>query len=391
MRHGLDIPDLIQSGRGLNASIKRAYRLGLFTMIRKNKRTILKFNDLPPLFRVDYSVRDIIALNHFRVEAFTVAHVGNYELQERLKKLAADIWKKHEETDAMQEFLKKSKPILDGYKWNDKVPPDGWLKTNLQTAVNTSHSAAKFIRATDPSLAGIYGFIILLTTGDDKVRPAHAKLNRTVARINTPAGDLIIVPLDWNCRCRNDYLTADEVNQEDIYEYTPERLKELEENIGKDFRRNPGKDNSIWGKWLESGLKEINLNEVTERMLEFARSDMKLTGFEIPEDFIEKFNRAVKTGKLSLIKDYDDNLLLSLTDKDLRPVVEKITGEPDEVWGRTSKTNRGREVEIHYIKFTSTGIVVIRVKNGATEKIVLSSIDEIDKVRKGFLMHKNFN
>lgn len=382
------------TGTGLNDSIKKSYQAGIASVARMNKNNILKFNDEPPrnLFTVDYSLRDLQALQNFRVEAFTVASVGVYELEEKLKDLAMEIQKEDSMTDPFKEFEKRSREIMNQYVWNDKQPPSGWLATNLQTAVTSSYRAAEWIRITNPDLLGIYSYLQYMTVGDDRVRPAHRLLHKQIFATTDQIWDTIYPPNGWNCRCYVNPMTNDEVPGD-----TPghideqERAKYIEQaDVHPDFARNSGQTKSIWDKWLNSKLNEVDTNTIIARMQEYADSHKSISNYILTAEQISAIRNALGSGQYKQHKDYDDNKYLSIEDNEIRKSLDPVFKDPDEVWGDRFKTNDGIGSKLYYIKYAKEGIIVSIVSNGKVTEVRDVEIKNINNYRKGTLIHKNF-
>lgn len=382
------------TGKGLNDAIKKSYASGIASINRLNKKNILKFTESPrDLFSVDYSLRDIEALQNFRVEAFTVAGVGVYELEEKLKELALEIQKEDSLTNPFKEFEKRSREIMNQYVWNDGQPPEGWLRTNLQTAVTSSYRAAEYIRITNPDLLGIYAYMRYMTVDDDKVRPEHRKLHGKIFATTDKVWNTIYPPNGWNCRCDTDKLMNDEVPADQQGHLSDQERQRVitEAEVHADFNRNSGQIKSIWDKWLNSKLSEIDTDSLTARMQEYADSHKSFSNYQITIEEMKTIRNALGSGQLVQAKDFDGNLLLTAKDKDVRKLLDPVFNQPDEVWGRTYKSNTGVESELYYIKYTREGIAVSIVKNGKVTDIRDVALDHLNKYRKGILIHKNFS
>ena len=75
----------------LLASVIKGYSDGIKKVLMLKKKYILKYSDTPDIFNINWTTTDEKLLNNFKKECFTVALIGEYELEEKLKSLAANI------------------------------------------------------------------------------------------------------------------------------------------------------------------------------------------------------------------------------------------------------------------------------------------------------------
>lgn len=262
--------------------ILKAYKAGIKAVVDRNKLAILRTGKEPafdkyddkfepkvkinktlnkpkkesPLFNIDYTARDIEALRNFQIEAFTVATIGDYEVQEKLKELAAEIVQ--DKQGDLELFKTEARKISDRYIRGD------WLQTNLTTATSSSYRAAEWIRLQDPAVKDIYPAYQYKTRKDSHVRDAHKKLHDKVFRNNDPILKSIWPPNGWNCRCFTLPLDQNEVSSgqytiENGLRNEAETKQLLKEAFpvpkdAKNFMRNPGETKSIWKKWINEKL-----------------------------------------------------------------------------------------------------------------------------------------
>jgi len=212
-------------------------------------------------------VEDLAALHNFRIEAFTVANVGHFELEEKLKELARDVWQNHNQDFKL--FEKQARDLMAQYVPYEDIPPSGWLKTNLNTAINSSYNAAQYNRLQDSAVKDVYPAYKYMTRNDSRVRDSHRILHEKVFRSNDPIWSEIWPPNGWNCRCYVIPLSGEEVGEPESMLRSGEYHKTLTKNISKDFRRNAGTMASIWGKWLQSQLEDKKI-KMSQDMVKFA-------------------------------------------------------------------------------------------------------------------------
>lgn len=242
----------------LAKGIDKGYRKGIASVVLLNKKEILKLADTPELFKISYTDVDKVALNNFKVEAFTVAGVMAYECEEELKKKAIELQERKDEKDIKKVWANEAYNIMSKYMEVPDMPPPNYLNTNLRTAMQSSYHAAQYIRLQDDSVRGLYPAYQYKTLDDVRVREAHRKLHDMIWASNDPVWNKIWPPNGWNCRCYIKPLNQEEALNSNVQPVTPlEKVSDIarEGRIGKDFERNPGQDYSIFGKWLNTKLQ----------------------------------------------------------------------------------------------------------------------------------------
>jgi len=247
----------------------QGYKKGIKKIIALNEKTVTKFSlsfskKKPSWLSADYTTEDEAALKNFVKECFEVAGVGSYELQEKLKALAVEVWKNKEQNFDL--FEQEARKIMLQYIPIPDQPPSGWLETNFNTALNSAYSAAEYNRLQDEDVKALYPAYQYKTRNDDRVRPEHEELHDMIFYNNDPFLDYGWPPNDWNCRCFMLPLDEDETKAADV---TPmirdeETNKQLLSNVAADFRRNPAQDKSIFGKWLNTKYNDLPKNIVSE-------------------------------------------------------------------------------------------------------------------------------
>jgi SPP1 gp7 family putative phage head morphogenesis protein len=270
-----------EQSEALTEAISKGYKSGLLKVVKKNTGTILKLNEpgnrSAKLFNISYTDVDKKLIDNFTVEAFTVAAVNQYDCEEKLKAIAKSIiegshpyMQKNPESDVKDLWRDEAYNILADYIEVPDMPPPGVLQTNLRTAVTSSYHAAQWQRL--QGLKDIYPAYRYMTREDDLVREIHRALHGKVFNANDPIWNVITPPNGFNCRCYLEPLTDDELSEvepENRIDIADEPLRKSllkEASIDKNFARNSGKAESIWGKWLQEKLRSKNYDEVTERM-----------------------------------------------------------------------------------------------------------------------------
>lgn len=285
-------------GNVLTKGIDKSYKSGLASIVKLNKKEILRLkdNDEPELFKINYTGTDYMMLQNFKVEAFTVAGVQTYELEEKLKQLALDIQEgKHPlakgEKDIKELWVAEAQNLIGDYVPVPDMPPPNQLKTNLRTAMQSSYHAAQYNRLQDKSVKDLYPAYQYKTLADARVREEHRRLHDRIWKSDDEVWHRIWPPNGWNCRCYVKPLNQDEVNNFAVEPLTTSdevRQEIVEEGkISKDFDRNPGVVGSIWGKWKDAKLKEKNWDEIFQSTLQYSRSINKTIGKEPLQDYLE--------------------------------------------------------------------------------------------------------
>lgn len=285
-------------GKTLSDGIDKAYRKGIASIVKLNKKEILRLADEPELFKISYTDTDKIALTNFKIEAFTVAGVMSFELEEKLRQLALDLQEgKHPlakgEKDIKKIWVAEAYNIMADYIPIPDMPPPRYLNTNLRTAMQSSYHAAQYIRLQDDSIKNLYPAYQYKTLEDNRVREEHARLNNNIWRNDDPVWDKIWPPNGWNCRCYIKPLNEDERNNSAVQPKTSsdEQLNSIvgEGRIGKDFQRNSGKSRSIWGKWKDAKFKDLDYNTKFKESFEYARSISKKQVTDLLQSELEKY------------------------------------------------------------------------------------------------------
>lgn len=241
----------------LSPGITSGYKKGVESIVKMNRR--MKFTP-DPLVKVSYTGADKEAIRNFLLEAFTVAGIGTYELEERLKELGVKVM--DGTIPDFESFHIEAKRVMLEYGIGlGKQPPSGWLKTNLDTAIVSSVQAARWRRLNNPEVTDLYPALMYRTQRDDRVRPAHAALDGKVFRKDDPVWRTIAPPNGWLCRCFYTPLTVSEASDVKIETPTQEERNLYRDNVDPNFRRNSGETKSIWGKWLKTKLDEMPASE----------------------------------------------------------------------------------------------------------------------------------
>lgn len=263
--------------KNLAKAIDSGYKAGVRSIIKQNKKKFtvdptfifaltkdarITFDDKKSkIYNIDYTGKDLDAIYNFKLNAFKVAGVGSWELEEELKKLGVNILESEIPDFDSFELQVRQKMLEYGIGLGDQ-PPSGWLKQNIDTAIKNSIAGARWNRVNDPELSGLYTHWIYKTQEDERVREEHVALDGRVFRIDDPAAAKILPPIDWGCRCYEEYITGTEARS---YETTsPEKSQELLNEVPDDFKYNPGSGKDIWKRWLEEKFHDMPESEYSK-------------------------------------------------------------------------------------------------------------------------------
>ena len=238
----------------LAEALESGYEKGLQSL--RTPRRAVKFGK--EMFDVNWTEADRLMLERFRMEAFLVAGVGTYELEEKLKELASRRMKG--ELDAMDWELEARRAMMEYGIGLGEQPPSGWIQTNIDTAITGSLNAARWQRLNDPSIRKVYPAMMYRTQRDGRVRAEHAALDGKVFRVSDAVWAKIYPPNGWRCRCYVEPLTVDDAEMKDLETTTPDSRKEYADKVQEDFKHNSGQDGSVWGRWLKMKLKGMPEN-----------------------------------------------------------------------------------------------------------------------------------
>lgn len=283
-------------------------KTGKVVTIKKKKKP------LNPLFDVSYTETDMKAIYNFRVEAFTVAQIGEYDLQEDLKGLAEKTVLEHNSDPSY--FVKEAQRMANRYIRGD------WLETNFNTAVGSSYRAAEWIRLQDPAVKDIYPAYQYKTRGDSRVRDEHRALADKVYRNTDPLWSKVWPPNGWNCRCYAIPLDTDDLSSGQYKVEDMMRSKEEEKAIidatfktkdeKKYFARNSGETKSIWGKWINEKFKDMPADvkaEIKGRVKNYAKGltseIVKDSGGKVAEAVTEKVVKVIGEVPAKLKSEHD--------------------------------------------------------------------------------------
>lgn len=370
-------------------------------------------------FEIDWTLEDTKALHAFRAETFIVAGVTSQSMLDMIKSEAEKAFTQGTTFQEFQENLK-----LKGFE------PDNpyHLRTNFQQAIKSARASAEWKDIQDTK--EIFPYLRYVTMQDDAVRDEHRALDGIVRHVDDPFWDEYYPPNGWGCRCGKEQLTEEEANGD------PGIKRDVppDSNVKEEFKRNVGKDNSLFGDWLScDDAKNISIlypemSFRTKRLHIFnsgkkhcpdlyanTYKDLKLKDWkDKPENKLPKLYNTDGKTKDELLKDFADylgnrnvvshdntpiNLDKSKADKFLNEeytlkdiagrlkymnTIDDVLVKPDEVWLNKDKKR------VRYLKKYSKNIMLlVEVKDGYYEYFnikIKRSTSSVNKKRTGFLL-----
>jgi SPP1 gp7 family putative phage head morphogenesis protein len=372
-------------------------------------------------FEIDWTLEDTKALNAFRAETFIVAGVTSDTMLDMIK---SESEKAFTEGITFNDFKENLK--LNGFE------PDNpyHLRTNFNQAIKSARASAEWKDIQDTK--EIFPYLRYVTMQDDAVRDEHSALDGIVRHVDDPFWDEYYPPNGWGCRCGKEQLTEEEANGD------PGLKRDVppDSNVKEEFKRNVGKDNSLFGDWL--GCEDAkNLSvlypemSIRSKRLHIYNSgkkhcpdlytksykDLDLKDFKEkpnnkqPEEY--KTKGTTKKEKLQEYSDYLGNRTIKdsentpvflnkkadkhLKDKSLEEIsarvkylncIDDVIKNPDEIWMHSE--NGAKELRTYYLKKYSKSVCVITFvdSQGNLEYFNFFPAEDryIDKQRKGFLI-----
>lgn len=250
----------------LNSTIIKNYRAGVKNIIntansdyKKGKFSLtdikhrVHFDNDSKLFKIKYTKNDAIAVKSFKLEAFAVGNVGEYELNEKLKQLYLDL-----KGDKDKFYNESQQLMLDyGIGLEDQMPA-GWLESQMVTAELRSYSSSRWIKANDPDISELYPAVKTFTRGDSKVRASHKQMYEDRVYLKSdPNLPAILPPALGQYRCRCTWKPAARWEVESIDDIELIKKSDYKEKLDFENITNPADINSIYQGYLKGKFKDL--------------------------------------------------------------------------------------------------------------------------------------
>lgn len=212
----------------------------------------VQFDKESQLFKIRYGKQDAAAVLSYKLEAFAVANVGDYELNEKLKELYL------QHRNNRDEFYKQSQQLMLDYGigLQDQMPV-GWLESQMITAELRSYGNARWIKVNDPDISELYPAVKTFTRNDSKVRASHREMyDGKIYLKNDPNLPAILPPAlgQYKCRCTWQPAAKWELSGEDIPLI---KKSDYKNNLDMENVSNPNDINSIYQGYLKGKFKEL--------------------------------------------------------------------------------------------------------------------------------------
>lgn len=285
-----------------------------------------------------------------------------------------------------------------------KVFREDWLKTEYRTAGATAIMAKEWEDVERDKLqkpAWQYK-----TQEDDKVRPAHQRLDNLVFRVDDADGQKLFPPNGWNCRCWFRQLSEEEMRAEGLSYANPVDVSRMiKEDVEKGFAFNPSvngimpnSDSSYFDvvpSMNKLDYRSFGLEQTSVMMRESPDDDISIEVTVALINSILARTKNKKTGK-NEIKNKQTGMTFEVSDQLARNVemrggdgfnlFTKTVSHPDEVWA--SWDNDMNQKSVHGTMLHIAGNVVYAVdfeNEKLTDAYVVRSTTQADSLRKGVL------
>lgn len=262
-------------------------------------------------YRISWNWRDTWQEAH--AKAFTVAKAMKLDI---LNDIRESVTSAIDEGQTLEQFRQRLEPTLKSKGWWGKVraqdvpgydpeksPPDTIvqlgspyrLKTIYRTNLQTAYMAGKYKRYIDNADDRPYWRFIAVQ--DSRTRRSHAELHNKVFRYDDPFWDTHYPPLDWNCRCTVQALSADEVKEQNLHIETRAEAEELAAEIqpGEGWNYNVGKAAYVNDllMWEKVNRLETNDSVKVSILRELMKSEPRIKAFD---GFIDRVVESRKVG-----------------------------------------------------------------------------------------------
>ncbi|MGO2349828.1 phage head morphogenesis protein [Pseudoalteromonas nigrifaciens] len=182
----------------------------------KFKEAISHFKDKIKLTSESY--KDLQGLIH--AKAFTVAGATQIEI---INELYTAVDKAISDGETISDFRKRFDKIVDDHGWSYNGKRGWRTKVIYQNNKNTARAAGRWQQ--QERIKQRRPYLLYLTAGDSKVRPAHSQWNYILLPVDHPFWDTHYPPNGYNCRCKVVSLNARDIARMGLTVTKPEKVE----------------------------------------------------------------------------------------------------------------------------------------------------------------------
>lgn len=256
-----------KGAKSLIKTVNSDYKKGKFTLHDVINR--VQFDKDSELFKIRYNKQDALAVQSYKLEAFAVANVGDYELNEKLKDLYLQYRNNREEFHRQAQQL-----MLDyGIGLQDQMPV-GWLESQMVTAELRSYGNARWIKVNDPDISDLYPAIKTFTRKDSRVRESHRLMYEGKIYLKSDPNLPAILPPalgQYRCRCTWQPAAKWELSGEEIPLI---KKADYKDNLDMENVSNANDIHSIYQGYLKGKFKELPddvLKDIKKKLNAFSK------------------------------------------------------------------------------------------------------------------------
>lgn len=215
--------------------------------------------------------------------AFTVAKVTQIDL---LSDIQTSLENAFVEGQSYQSWVKELKPTLQKHGWFGKSVEVINPKTNEKKSIEVGASRLKKIfytntrtayaqsraRAQEQSSDEYLRYVAIL---DSRTRHTHAALHGLILKKKDPFWEKNYPPNGWNCRCRVDSYSKDDLDEFGFKESSPAQKLNIAEKDWDYDTRNLEKNDNALQLIIENKLKRLAKNQSAVNALNALKAEIK--------------------------------------------------------------------------------------------------------------------
>lgn len=375
-----------RKGRRVFLPLYKKYNEYFFEDIISNTKIVSVFKKLR-----DTSIFERFMLNAAQFSASKDAAV--------VKLLQGEIFTPDKETKPFSRFQKDAEKIIE-------IPNKVWLRVEREMCVRQCVQADRFMDLERD--ADLYPYWMWVGVMDDRERDEHVEMEGKVFRIGDPEGDACFPPGDWNCRCSDEPLDDNDIQERGLTVQTNAEAKGLlEKYIDPQFQYNPAAQGAMpnTGSYFDvlpsanaAGADTFDMPDVDsdEQLTGLGARFLGASGLHYIVSVVNEWKNKYDTTKSGDIIFRNKRLYTNVkfTDNALHAIQRHDRGfenipvtieQPDEVWSYWETPAKQRVVLRNYLKFGKTSYVV-QTKDGVVQDAFAVSNRALNKFRKGVIL-----